>query len=364
MRPGAAPPPGALPQGADVTAAATEAADRGLVRVGPLRRLLVKPELGALLGAVVVFVFFAAHSDVFWSASGVANWLDPASTYGIMAVVVALLMIGGHFDLSAGVQLATAGLTTAILTTQYHLVVWVALAVSLLVCLAVGFLNGYLVTRTGLPSFIVTLGTFLMVQGLNLGVTKAITDTVSVGGIDREPFFAGAQRLFASQVTLFGQRFYVAILWWVLFTLVASHLLRSTRFGNWIFAVGGDAQVSRNVGVPARRTTITLFMMVSFGAWFVGNTYLFRLTSVQANTGLGFELTYIAAAVIGGCLLTGGFGSALGASVGALLIGMTSQGIVYAGWDADWFKFFLGGMLLLAVLVNHVVRTYAEQARR
>src|SRR4051794_26266159 len=338
--------------------------DERVASVGLIRRLLVKPELGSLLGAAVVFIFFATQSSVFWHANGIANWLDPASTYGIMAVGVALLMIGGQFDLSAGVQLGTAGLTPAILTTEYNLVVWVAMLVSLLVCLGLGFLNGYLVIRTGLPSFIITLSTFLMIQGLNLGITKLITNTVSVGGIDQEPYYGGPEKLFASQVTLFGQKYYIAILWWIVFTIVASYVLLRTRFGNWIFAVGGDETSSRNVGVPAKRTTITLFMTVSFAAWFVGQIYLFRLTSIQANAGFGFELIYIAAAVIGGCLLTGGFGSAVGASIGALLIGMTSQGIVYAGWNADWFKFFLGAMLLPAVLTNQFVRKSAEQPRR
>jgi simple sugar transport system permease protein len=347
-----------------MTATTVDALDERVAKVGVFRRLLLTPELGSLLGAVVVFVFFATQSTVFWHSPGIANWLDVASTYGIMAVVVALLMIGGHFDLSAGVQLATAGLTTAILTTQYHLVVWVAMAVSLGVCLAIGFLNGYLVIRTGLPSFIITLATFLMLQGINLGLTKTITNTVSVSGIDSEPFFSGPQKLLASQVDLFGQTYYIAILWWVIFTVVGSYVLLKTRFGNWIFAVGGDETSSRNVGVPARRTTISLFMIVSFAAWFVGNIYLFRLTSIQSSTGIGFELIYIAAAVIGGCLLTGGYGSAIGASIGALLIGMTSQGIVYAGWNNDWFKFFLGAMLLLAVLTNQIVRKYAEQSRR
>ena len=343
---------------------ADTATDERVANVGVLRRLLLKPELGSMLGAIVIFVFFALQSSVFWHASGIANWLDPASTYGIMAVFVALLMIGGHFDLSAGVQLGTAGLVTAILTTHYNMVVWVALLVSLAVTLGIGFVNGYLVMRTGLPSFIITLSTFLMLQGLNLGLTKNITNTVSVGGIDQEPYFNGPEKILASQVTLFGQKYYIAILWWVVVTIIATWLLLRTRFGNWIFAVGGDETASRNVGVPAKRTTITLFMMVSAGAWLVGNIYLFRLTSLQANTGFGFELVYIAAAVIGGCLLTGGFGSAVGASVGALIIGMTSQGIVYAGWNPDWFKFFLGALLLLAVLTNQLVRKYAEQTRR
>jgi simple sugar transport system permease protein len=128
--------------------------------------------------------------------------------------------------------------------------------------------------------------------------------------------------------------------------------------------VGGDDVASRNVGVPVRQTTITLFMLTSFAAWFIGNTQIVRLTSIQAQAGFGQELIYIVAAVIGGCLLTGGFGSAVGASVGALIFGMTSQGIVYAGWDADWFKFFLGAMLLLAVLANQYIRRFAELSRR
>jgi simple sugar transport system permease protein len=221
-----------------------------------------------------------------------------------------------------------------------------------------------LVIRTGLPSFIITLATFLMLQGLNLGVTKLVTGTVQVSGVDEEPFFDGVKAIFATRISVFGQEFFIAILWWILFTIVATYLLMRTRFGNWIFAIGGDSNASRNVGVPANRTTITLFMIVSLGAWFVGNTQLMRLTSIQSSAGFGLELTFIAAAVIGGCLLTGGFGSVIGASIGALIIGMTSQGIVYAGWDSDWFKFFLGAMLLLAVLTNQLVRRYAEQSRR
>ena len=338
--------------------------DERVVKISIVRSLLVKPEFGSVVGALVLFLFFAAQSAPFHSLGGIANWLDPASTYGIMAVAVALLMVGGHFDLSAGVQLATAGLVTSILTVNFHLYVWISVAVSLAVCLCLGFVNGYLVIRTKLPSFIITLASFLMLQGLNLGLTKYITGTVSASGISGSVGYAGPHSVFAHEFVINGQSFYIAILWWVAFTAIASFILTRTRFGNWVFAVGGDDNASRNVGVPAMRTTITLFMMVSFCAWFVGNIYLFRLTSIQASTGIGFELYYIAAAVIGGCLLTGGYGSAIGASVGAIIIGMTQQGIVYAQWNNDWFKLFLGGMLLLAVLTNQFVRRYAEQSRK
>jgi simple sugar transport system permease protein len=304
------------------------------------------------------------QSPVFRSARGVANWLDPASTLGIMAVAVALLMIGGHFDLSAGVMTATTELTVGIVAVEFRTSIWVGMAVALVVALAIGFLNGWLVIRTGLPSFIITLGTFLMLQGLNLGLTKLFTGTVTVGGIDEVPGYAAAEWVFASRMSIAGAEFRVAILWWLLVTALATWVLLRTPFGNWVFATGGDEVAARNVGVPARRTTITLFMTTSAAAWFVGTTLAVRLTSVQANTGIGQELIYIVAAVIGGCLLTGGFGSAIGASLGALIFGMTQLGIPYLRWDADWFYFFLGAMLLLAVLANRLVRRYAEAARR
>jgi simple sugar transport system permease protein len=301
---------------------------------------------------------------VFRSVRGVANWLDPASTLGIMAVAVALLMIGGHFDLSAGVMTGTTALTVGIVSTEFGLNIWLAIAVALVLALAIGFCNGWLVTRTGLPSFIITLGTFLMLQGLNLGLTKYFTGTVTASGIGSAPGYDSAKAVFASTVTFVGSPFRIAILWWVLFTLLATWVLLKTRFGNWVFATGGDEVAARNVGVPARRTTITLFMTTAGAAWFVGTTLAVRLTSVQANAGIGNELIYIVAAVIGGCLLTGGFGSAIGASLGALIFGMAQLGIVYLGWNSDWFYFFLGAMLLLAVLANRLVRRYAEAARR
>ena len=346
-----------------MTPANAASADALTGRSNNIRRLMVTPELGALVGAIVVFVFFAALSDVFRSVSGIANWLDPASTLGLMAVAIALLMIGGHFDLSAGVQTGTAGLANGLLTTYYGLNIYAAAVVSLLLMLAIGFLNGFLVVRTKLPSFIITLGTFLALQGLNLGITKAVTNTVQVNNYDEVPGYDLLHAIFASTVKIAGSQFQIAILWWVLATVGGSYLLLKTAFGNWIFASGGAPDASTNVGVPVARTTITLFMLASAAAWFVGLTQITRLTSIQAQAGFGQELIYIVAAVIGGCLLTGGYGSVIGASLGALIFGMTSQGIVYAGWDSDWFKFFLGAMLLLAVLANLYVRVYAQKRR-
>src|SRR5690606_5976350 len=153
---------------------ATTVADERLAASGRLRRLLIRPELGAVVGAVLVFAFFASQSATFRSADGVANWLDPASTLGIMAVAVALLMIGGEFDLSAGVLTGTVGLVLVTLATEFGWNVWAAMLAARVGALLVGLGNGLLVVRTRLPSFIVTLGTCLMLQGVNLAVAKVM----------------------------------------------------------------------------------------------------------------------------------------------------------------------------------------------
>ncbi|EMD27969.1 ABC transporter permease [Amycolatopsis azurea] len=342
----------------------TTTLDERVAKPRLLDRLVVRPEIGALLGAVVVFLFFTVVTDQFFSGSGVATWLDDASTLGIMAVAVSLLMIGGEFDLSAGVMTASTALVTATLATQAGWNVWLALFASLVFALAVGAFNGWLVLRTGLPSFIVTLGTFLALQGLNLGVTRLVTGTVQVSGMRSTDGYESAGFVFASTVDIGGTAFQISIVWWIGFAALAAWLLVRTRLGNWIFAVGGSAQSSRAVGVPVVRTKIMLFMTTALAAWLVGSINILRFASVQANQGIGLEFQYIIAAVIGGCLLTGGFGSAIGAAIGALIFGMARQGIVFARWDSDWFMLFLGVMLLSAVLVNNAFRRRAERVRR
>jgi len=340
------------------------AVDERLSSTSLVNRLVVRPEIGALIGALVVFVFFSVVADKFLTMGGVATWLDASATLGIMAVAVALLMIGGEFDLSAGVMTASTALVTAIFATEVGLNVWLALAVSLVFALGVGALNGWLVVRTGLPSFIVTLGTFLALQGINLGVTRLITDSVQVTGMRATDGYESAGFVFASTFSIGDTPFQISIVWWIGFAVVAAWVLLRTKFGNWIFAVGGAALSARAVGVPVARTKILLFMGTALAAWLVGAINILRFTTVQANQGIGLEFQFIIAAVIGGCLLAGGYGSAIGAAIGALIFGMAQQGIVFADWNSDWFQLFLGIMLLGAVLVNNTFRRRAERVRR
>ena len=336
--------------------------DERLARVSFLAKLLQRPELGAIIGAVVVMVFFWVTTDAFGTLSGIARWTDVASTLGIMAVAVALLMIGGEFDLSAGVMTGTAGLLMGILATEVGMSIWVAIVLTFVFAAGVGFVNGYMVIRTGLPSFIVTLATFFILRGLNLGGTKAITDTVRVSGLRDVAGFDSAQRIFASDFWS-PHNFRITVIWWIVIAAIATWVLSRTRVGNWIFGVGGDKVAARNVGVPVSRVKVGLFMMTSMAAALVGIMIALRLGGMQASQGIGEEFNYIIAAVAGGCLLTGGFGSAVGASMGALIIRMTFIGIQFSGWNTDWRFLFLGVILLAAVLVNTYVRRRAEVAR-
>ena len=317
-----------------------------------LSRLIRRPELASALGALVIFIFFMIVAPAFRSLDAFATTLYASSTLGIVALAVGLLMIGDEFDLSSGVAVTTAALAATMLNYNLGLNSWVGAFLSLIIALGIGALNGYLVTRTGIASFLITLAAFLMLQGLNLAVTKLITGQVATPRISDMQGFDSAEMVFAGAVTIFGVNVRVTVFWWIFFVILASILLFKTKFGNWIFAVGGNQESARAVGVPVRRVKITLFMFVGFAAWFVGMHTLFAFDSIQAGNGVGNEFLYIIAAVIGGCALTGGRGTAIGTAIGARIFGMTNQGIVYAGWNPDWFKFFLGAMLLFAVLVN------------
>jgi simple sugar transport system permease protein len=352
----------AAPAPAPASAGST---DERVARVGPVARLFRRPDIGAFVGAIAVFCLFSiTASDVNWAADlGVwSSWLNTAAYVGIVAVPVALLMIGGEFDLSAGVMIGSSGLLLGILTTQENWNIWPAILVCILFGLAIGFVNGMAVVKTKLPSFIITLGTFFMLRGLNAGLTIKLTGGVSINDIDAAPGYSFAHTLFASQVwSTYGLS--VAVVWWLGLAVVGAWLLSRTRFGNWTFGSGGDATAARNVGVPVARTKIMLFMATSTVAALWGVMTAVQLRGIQSNEGVGREFEFIIAAVVGGCLLTGGYGSVIGTAFGAAIIGMAQIGIIDSNWDSNWVYFFEGVVLVSAVMLNTAIRRRAEKAR-
>src|SRR2546428_2430501 len=235
------------------------------------------------------------------------------------------------------------------------------MALVLLFGLAIGFINGIPVVRTKLPSFIVTLATFFVLQGVNAAGTLKLTGQTAIQDIDTASGFNSARKFFAGDLTHYD--FKVKGLWWIGITLVGAWLLAKTRFGNWIYSAGGEPNAARNVGVPVARTKIALFMMTSGVAALMGIIEALELRSMQAKEGIGLEFIFIICAVVGGCLLTGGFGSVVGPLFGAAMPGMGQLAVVDAHWGSDWDFTFQGAILFAAVLLNTLVRSRAQKTR-
>jgi simple sugar transport system permease protein len=249
-------------------------------------------------------------------------------------------------------------MTVMLLTVEAGWALGPAIAAALVLGAAIGLGNGLLVVRTGVPSFLVTLGTLFVLRGLTIGLSRLLTGRTQVGGLDNVAGYGFWHTLLATDLGPFR----ISIVWWVGLVLLATWVLRRTVAGNWIYAAGGGAEAARNAGVPVRRVKVALFMTTALAATLVGIMQAVRFTGADALRGEGQEFRAIIAVVIGGTLLTGGHGSAVGALLGAAIFGMVQQGIVITGADADWFQVFLGAMLITAVLVNDWTRRRAAQA--
>jgi len=347
-----------------MTSVATPQKDERVKNAGFIVKLLRRPEFGAFLGAIAIFILFASTDTTgnFANLGGIAGWTDIAAPIGIVGIAVALLMIGGEFDLSSGVLVGTTGLLIGMLVTNVGLDIWSSIGIALVFAAFIGFVNGYVVIKTKLPSFIVTLATFFVLKGANMAFTKFVTGSVRVTGTDKAAGFKDAAKIFASQ---FGsQGFQISVIWWIVITLIATFVLTRTRFGNWIYAVGGDANAARNAGVPVERTKIILFVITSLASALVGIMFVLRLQGMQAGQGVGQEFYYIIAAAVGGTLLTGGAGSAVGASIGAMIMGMAYIGIPFSQWDSDWTSTFLGIILFTAVMINTYIGRKAKGGKK
>ncbi|PPB79485.1 monosaccharide ABC transporter membrane protein (CUT2 family) [Albidovulum inexpectatum] len=356
--------------------------DERVKQISPLRKALIRPELGAIVGTVAVFAFFlvfASGSGMF-NAQGVLNWSTVSAQFMIIAVGACMLMIAGEFDLSVGSMIGFAGMSIAILSVTLGWPVWSAILVTFALCIALGALNGYIVVRTGLPSFIVTLAFLFILRGFTIFFPQMIERKTIIGGIDTAaegdwlaPLFGGkiGEPVFLwladqglidvyTRGTQAGRPIVdgipMLIVWALGLMLFAHVVLTRTRFGNWIFASGGDAQAARYVGVPVSRVKILMFMFTAFCATVFATCQVMEFGSAGADRGLLKEFEAIIAVVIGGALLTGGYGSVIGAALGALIFGVVQQGLFFAGVESSLFRVFLGVILLSAVILNTYVR--------
>ena len=320
------------------------------------RRLTHRPETGALAGTLVVFIFFAIFGgQQFLSSGGTASWLNIASELAIIALPVGLLMIAGEFDLSVGSVVAASSVTVALISGTYGLPIFVGIIAAIAVGVLVGVINGWIVSRSNVPSFIVTLAMQFALAGLTLGVARLITGSTSIP-LTPDPI---AKALFG---TLIAGQFEVAIIWAIVIALIVAWVLQATKYGNWIFATGGDTQSARAAGIPVPKVKIGLFVSTAVGASLVGIIQTMLYNGAQTGVGQSFVFNSVIAVVVGGVLLTGGYGSVIGVVLGCLTFAIVNQGIYYTGWNSDWAALILGILLLAAVLMNNTFRKLALSA--
>jgi len=312
---------------------------------GSLRRPLQRPELASLAGLVAAFtVFSIMRPDLFLTQDNGVNVASLAAQYGIVAVGVTVLMIGGHFDLSVGTIVGLTGWAMYYFGNELSLPPIVTILCTLVIGTLLGAINGIILVRSRLPSFIITLATSLVYRGILTMKTSGFPVVVK--------FPASYAQMIAGK-HLFGYR--MSLLWFLVVAVLATLFLLRTRMGNWTFAIGQNPTAAKNLGVPVARTTVTLFALSGLTSGIAGVVVAVQYFSIDANRGAGWELIAIAMAVIGGTLLTGGYGSVLGTVLGAFMYAMVNAGLLLIGLQGYWVNIFLGIVVLVAVMINRIV---------
>lgn len=308
-----------------------------------LSRIRRWPEFGVILAFSTIFVVFSLLAPKFVSLRNLTGVFTIVSELGIITIGVAFLMIAGEFDLSVGSVYALCGFLFVTLANSFNSVL--ALIITLVVAACIGFLNGTITLRAGIPSFITTLGTMMFLRGLMLAVT---------GG--RSVVYNGDLIVPTMLTRFIGRGFRPSHIWFLALALFFSLILTRTRYGNWVFATGGKKEVARAMGINVNRVKVVNFMISAVLAGLAGIIVINRFGVANASFGTGMELEAIASAVIGGTFLMGGYGTIIGAFFGAFLVGMMRTGLLMVGAPAYWYQAFVGAILVTAATINIKLR--------
>lgn len=311
------------------------------------------PATGAFMGFLVVFVLFSifGHGRNFLSVPGVTTWMNYASLIGMIAIPVGFLMIAGELDISTGAVLPASTMTVAIVSQHYEMPLLVGIGAALAVGATIGFVNGFIVTRTRVPSFIVTLATLFAVAGLTLYLSIFFINNTN--SFYHAPDWA--KSLFGGKVYGFNS----SVFWWLGSVGVFAFFLHLSPVGSWVFALGGDQESARNAGIPVARLKIGLFMLSSTATAFAGVLQVITFNSATSQANFGLIFNTIISVVVGGVLLTGGVGTVLGIVLGVLTLSIVTQAIGFTDIDRNLSFLIIGVMLLIAVLMNDTFRHLA-----
>ena len=324
------------------------------VRAEFFARVLRFEETGVVLALIALTILFSSLSAEFMTLQTWGNILSFAVVIGVIALGATLLMIAGEYDLSVGSNTAVAGMIFAMGVETWQQNSYAMMALALAASTLLGFVNGLVTLTTRIPSFITTLGALFVWRGAVLAVSGGTPVSLSSAR-------SGAMTWFGTNL---GNGFYSAVLWWIGLAIVLSWVLKNTRFGNHMFATGGDADAARSMGVNTTRIKLLTFTLCGFLAGLAGVILFSVLPDLSPTSGESYELYAIAAAVIGGTALSGGSGTILGTLLGTLLMGVVQTGLVHAKVENYWFRTFVGLMLVLAVILNVRIKVWVERLSR
>ena len=307
-----------------------------------LKIYLDKPELAGLALLVILIIIFQIKSNgVLLSFENIRGIMGLLPEMALVAIGVTILMICGEFDLSVGSVFALMPMSIAVMLNA-SVPFSAALLIGLLICAAVGLINGYVTLQFSIPSFITTLGMLFIARSLTIVISGGFPPLLP----DDLPTWLFTDYIFQGSILR------MSFLWFALIAILAAALLSLTNFGNWIRATGGFNEAAASMGIPVKRVKIVCFMLCSVLAGFAGLLQVLRLGSPLPSIGEGLELQAVAAAVIGGTALAGGIGTVFGAIIGTLLIRTIDNGLVLSRVDANWFKFAIGVLTMFAVVAN------------
>ena len=315
-----------------------------------IKSLLSRPEISALAITLVLIVIFAFVNDRFLNPRNFMIILAAYPEYALVALGVTILMISGEFDLSVGSVFAVSPIVTVILVGNYEYNQYWAIILGLLSAAGLGLVNAIVTLFFRIPSFITTLGMLFMARSIAIGISGGFPPSFPknwdtswlVGRIDM---------------------LRVSVFWMLGIALVCHFILKKTNFGSWVYATGENKQAANDLGINTFAVKTTCFILCSTLAGFAGIIQSLRIKTAITSLGLGLELNAIAAAVVGGASLMGGLGSALGALVGTFLLQMIDNILILTRVDGNWFKFGLGAMIIVAVILNTYTKNRADKIR-
>ena len=311
----------------------------------------------AFLALLVVIVVFSILSPNYLTVSNLLTMSSHVAIYGLLAMGMLLVILNGGIDLSVGSTLGLSGVIAGWLMQGVDVgvvgktlfpSVWVVVVVSCLVGALIGLVNGTLVARFKVASFVATLGMLYVVRGIGLLMTNGLTYN-NLGG---KPALGNTGFDWLGFNKLLGIP--IGVLVMIAVALLASVLLNRTVFGRWLYSSGGNERAAELSGVPVKRVKVRVYVASGVCAAIAGLILSSELTSASPTAGSSYELTAIAAVVIGGAALTGGRGNIRGTLLGAFVIGFLSDGLVIVGVSAYWQTVFTGAVIVLAVLLNAV----------